>query len=466
MSMAARLCAFACIASLALVSSSAFAQLEDGSPGAVYSIILNESSDEVRSRALKESLERKGVFPSAVVPTGSGFATMAGEFGTFAEAEVHASRLEAAGLGKGRIHRQELTAIAANPPAGLRTDSQTTVSRKFRFSAADAHGRGGVHQSDLQADAEQFDKSVREAPGVMNAVLGLSKAKKTTDALVLLETHAEKLRGDDKTFAMAELGRLRALAKRPQEEIVSSYMPVADGTLPAPRLMRERAAAAVAHALRYGTNGNGVVVNKPIEALEAFLEVAEHAADESARSEAAVECVALTLEAVKGRRAGDWSDVRVQAARARAAIPEHRTRNRATVELMVAESYFYQGRYNDAALAAELLLRNYPDERREVFMARITAALAYRKLRSGARAHELLEANVAEAGAAKRHELFAADLATGKRMDVRSMSLQWLIIFARVDRDSAAEMKWSKIFADDYPQKAIDNGLQDFVTAQ
>jgi len=84
-------------------------------------------------------------------------------------------------------------------------------------------------------------------------------------------------------------------------------------------------------------------------------------------------------------------------------------------------------------------------------MARITAALAYRKLGNKPRAEQLLLANVAEAGDVKKGEYFA-DLVTGKKWDARCMSLQWLYIFSRSDGDAASQQAYGETISREYPE--------------
>lgn len=285
----------------------------------------------------------------------------------------------------------------------------------------------------------------------------LAKDRRSTEALQLLEQSFADVPEPARAAAYAEIGRLRALARRPQKEIIAAYRPVADGETSAPRLLRERAAAAIAHALRYGTNGAGRNANKPVEALEAFREVAESAADEQIRAQAAVECVALTMETVKDRKLGNWSDVETEAGRARAAIPASHTRSRATVDLMECETFFYSGRHAQAADAAYALLAAYPRENRERYMARITGALASRELGRSAEARVLLEQNVAEATNLTKDDAFAAP--GGKLLDVRSMSLQWLFLHAKQDGDNTAAERFAAVIRQDYPDVAERVGL-------
>ncbi len=306
----------------------------------------------------------------------------------------------------------------------------------------------------LSAEAIQRAKAAAAKTNVFARMKEIrAETKSTTAVLAFLENSWVDIPEEARADAAMSLGNLRGATGASKNEVIAAFRPVADGTLPAPRLLREQAAVRIAHQLRYGKNAVGKVSNEPVEAMGAFQEVALVAIDDSVRSEAATEAVALTLEAVKGRGKGSWDDVVAEAKRARQRIPDTMLRNRATVDLMVIEAFYYSRRYNEAVAAAENFFQDYPDQKRELGMARIATALAYRNLDEKTRAVTLLKANIEDLKDLQKGEYFA-DLRTGKKMDPRSMSLQWLVVFARWDKNTADEEHYMQIWRSAYPHDA------------
>lgn len=262
-----------------------FSQSEDGSRP-IYRIAVIESDNLSDASSVGQNLARHNMDPLDLIEEDGKFITVVGEFKTYAEAEVVQKNLRGLGFLTSKVISTEAEGPASDPSLN---DGPSPVFNLTREAAISAE--------QLKSDAVAMDINARQAAPFLDAVRELSKNKEHSEALTLLESKLSTIPNDGsasnteaRAFAQLELGRLRAVVKRPQAQIIEAYQPVADGTYPAALMQRERAAAAIAHALRYGTDGKGKVTNKPVEALQAFQEVRDYSQTEGIRSKAAVEC--------------------------------------------------------------------------------------------------------------------------------------------------------------------------------
>lgn len=88
------------------------------------------------------------------------------------------------------------------------------------------------------------------------------------------------------------------------------------------------------------------------------------------RARAYVELVASHLEFAR-RDLGYYNELTRMAAEMRSAIPEDFTNAWAVVHLMEAEAEYYQGRFETAAEGLRQVIEEFPDNRRETYMARL-----------------------------------------------------------------------------------------------
>ena len=110
---------------------------------------------------------------------------------------------------------------------------------------------------------------------------------------------------------------------------------------------------------------------------------------------------------------------------------------------MDAESEYYEGHLAAAAEKAEFLIKKHPEKNREIRMARILAALSYRQQGDNKKAVKLLEENVAHQYRNEKQENFG-DHRFNTSWDSTAMSMQWLVKFAKDDKDTTSARKWTQ----------------------
>lgn len=422
----------------------------EGEAANVYRVQVVESLNMQDVDRVVSDLQARGISPVVRVNRPPSYSAAVGSCASGAEAECLLRRLSKLGYAKPLILLDDGSLPTADRPAYILSaaGSETQV---FKFPADAGSRRVGRKQ--LESEEQAFQSASKSAFPALSQIVALSTTTAGAKrALDLVESQYETMPNEAKAMARCEMGRLRSRVGAAQSLVIDAYMPVADGTMPAPLRTKEKAAVAVAHALRYGLTSERTSANSPVEAYEAFREIARCASDDAIRSQASVECVALSLEAVKHRHVGSWEDVAAEAVRARSLLPVWSKRSLATIDLMELESHYYADEPDTTVELAERFMINHRDERREMDMARITAALAYRKLADKVRATELLVA-VADQPKAQKAESFA-DLVTGVPMEARSMALQWLVIFAHQDGDLEAFSKYSDRFKAEFPDLA------------
>jgi len=177
-----------------------------------------------------------------------------------------------------------------------------------------------------------------------------------------------------KGFALTRKGILDLL-DRNFEDSLQSLRQVANGEVVATRVDRIKAMRRVAWILHQQWDR--------LKAYQAYREMGAFTGSDLMRATAAVECAGLLMELARHHGIGDLSECRRECQKALEIADEEDPdfrQLRATAELMFMETFYYEGRNEVAAGLADSFVLKYPDRSRELPMALLFQACAYKKL--------------------------------------------------------------------------------------
>lgn len=177
------------------------------------------------------------------------------------------------------------------------------------------------------------------------------------------------------------------------------------------------------------------------KAFLAFKQIEETAISVDSKAEACLQQIGIVFE-LAGRGKGSWSEVREYAQRLQGIHDAPRS-CRATSELMIAETYFFEGDYSKCLKAMEAYLISYSDIPRESSVAQTWIGICYVNLNDLAAAQkvfsEVLDVKL------EKSEKFA-------RLEPRAKSAYWLAWIATQNGDAEERDHYLEILASEFPE--------------
>ncbi len=154
--------------------------------------------------------------------------------------------------------------------------------------------------------------------------------------------------------------------------VIDKFLQVARGAVSAPPSDQLEARWLVADSWHY-------YYFKPLKARKAYQEIITlHGTDAKVRARAMTEIVASMLELARSQQA-TFDEVRRACQELHSTVPLAYDRAHAVADLINAETYFYDGKFEDAITRFEALITAYPERPRETAMAHLyLAEAAYR----------------------------------------------------------------------------------------
>ncbi|NUP89918.1 MAG: SPOR domain-containing protein [Candidatus Sumerlaeia bacterium] len=302
----------------------------------VYGVQVGAFPGEASAEACMAAYQSRGYHPVYVLPETEDrlLRVVYGCFSTYMEAFLYREHFRSSGVEQGAFVRQ-VPALAA-----ARTENAGELPSVFGLDERSLEGAGRVWGPEVSGIATDRGRSQ-----LRQAFEDAEGASGTSRAVLQLAEAQERVHQADRAGAL------------------DLQMQVARGEIPASPSVRLQACWDAARSLRH--------TNRRVEAYAAYRELAELCPEPLDRAACHVQAVAMLFE-LAGSDHGSYSDVRLAANRALAAIPasgEDFLARRATIELMGAETYLMEGnRQTAAARMAEVEqhYRNVPAARREV----------------------------------------------------------------------------------------------------
>lgn len=151
--------------------------------------------------------------------------------------------------------------------------------------------------------------------------------------------------------------------------VIDKFLKVARGEVNAPPSAQLEARWLVADSWHY-------YFFKPLKAREAYQEIITlHGTDAKVRARAMTEIAATMLELARSQKAS-FDEVRRACQELHSTVPLSYDRAHAVADLIDAETYFYDGKFEDAITRFEALIAAYPARPRETAMAHLYLAEA------------------------------------------------------------------------------------------
>jgi tetratricopeptide (TPR) repeat protein len=151
--------------------------------------------------------------------------------------------------------------------------------------------------------------------------------------------------------------------------VIDKFLQVARGAVSAPPSDQLEARWLVADSWHY-------YYFKPLKARKAYQEIITlHGTDAKVRARAMTEIVASMLELARSQQA-TFDEVRRACQELHSTVPLAYDRAHAVADLINAETYFYDGKFEDAITRFEALIAVYPQRPRETAMAHLYLAEA------------------------------------------------------------------------------------------
>lgn len=168
--------------------------------------------------------------------------------------------------------------------------------------------------------------------------------------------------------------------------------------------------------------------------------------------------MACNLELARSE-AASFEEVRRSARELQAVVPRSFERAHAVADLLHAETYFYENRFEEAAEALEVVLRAWPNRTRETAMARLFLADTYHKLGNWEMTKHQLQQVIATDFSDPAENFYWA----GERWDLSARAREKLKFRAREQGDTAAltELDVAQATAPDAHAKVDEDGSLD-----